>query len=289
MMDDASPAIISALTDFFAKSTGQIMHSNRHWRMQAVLKPVLVKHKINDLSELPAILAAGGNAVLEVDCVEAMLNNETSFFRDQPNFALLTGPVLDQLRQVNMQKKRIRIWSMACSTGQEAYSLAMAFSENATKWEGWRIEIIASDISASAIQKARSGRYSQFEIQRGLPVMMMLRYFDQVDTDWQLKDTIRHMVSFRQENALTHARDFGEFDIVLCRNLLMYLSEENRRKVLDNIADHSHDDTLLMLGAAETVIGQTDRFESNREFRGFYSKPAKTGTNAFEKRRFAAG
>jgi chemotaxis protein methyltransferase CheR len=209
---------------------------------------------------------------LEWECIDALLNNETSFFRDQPNFALLTGPVLDFVREARSDSKSIRIWCNACSTGQEPYSLAMALAENPGKWAGWRVEILATDVSASVLQKAKTGLFSQFEIQRGLPVMLMLRYFDQIGTDWQLKDSIRDMVSFRQVNALQPFGVAGKFDLILCRNVLMYFGDETRRKVLNNMADVAHADTLMMLGAAETVIGQTDRFESNRDFRGFFSK-----------------
>jgi chemotaxis protein methyltransferase CheR len=271
----ADARVINQLAAMLEKSTGQVLLPNRHWRIESALKPVMGRHSIPDFSVLAEILDVGEDKGLETECLEAMLNNETSFFRDQPNFAVLTGPVLDHVRAVKSARKHIRILCNACSTGQEPYSLAMTFADNAEKWRGWVVEIIAVDISTSALQKARTALYSQFEIQRGLPVLLMLRHFDQIDTQWQLKDTIRKMVSFRHANALDSMTGMGKFDIILCRNMLMYLGEEARHKVLDNMADVAHAESIMMLGAAETVIGQTERFAASRDFRGFFEVPAK--------------
>ena len=258
------------LSDILEKHTGQTVMANRHWRIDMALKPLMRKNSIPDLQTLAALIEIEADPKLTRACVEAMLNNESSFFRDQPNFALLTGPVLDNMREHRMAKKRLRIWSAACSTGQEPYSLAISILENAEKWRGWTIQILATDVSASALAQAREGRYSQFEIQRGLPVMQMLRHFEQQGEEWVAKDALRKMVTFTEHNMLTPARQFGRFDIICCRNVLMYLSEDKRSQILESIAPMLDDDGLLMLGAAETVIGQTQKFQASREFRGFY-------------------
>ncbi len=271
-MQESQSPFYNVLSAILEKATGQVLLPNRQWRIETVLKPIMGRHSIPDISILCDLLASGSEKELVTECIDAMLNNETSFFRDQPNFALLTGPVLDFMREKKASSKHLRIWCNACSTGQEPYSLAMAITENAVKWDGWKIEIVATDVSASVLQKARIGLFSQFEIQRGLPVMLMLRYFDQTGTDWQLKDNIRNMVSFRQFNSLLPNSSAGKFDVLLCRNMLMYFGDGTRRRVLDNLADAAHADSLLMLGAAETVIGQTDKFEASTEFRGFYAK-----------------
>lgn len=260
------------LADLLRKHSGQQLMPNRQWRVEMALKPVLRRHSIPGIDLLSSLLAGDGEPTLVRECVEAMINNETCFYRDQANFALLTGPVLDSLREKRKSTRRLRIWSAACSTGQEAYSLAMHFAENPEKWAGWSIQIHATDVSTSALAQARKGRYSQFEIQRGLPVMLMLKYFDQQGTEWQLKDPIRRAVSFATHNQLEGARHMGVFDLILCRNMLMYLCDDNRRQVLGHLADSLTPDGFLMLGAAETVIGQTDRFEASREFRGFYER-----------------
>jgi chemotaxis protein methyltransferase CheR len=262
------------LADLLKRHSGQQLMANRHWRVEMALKPVMRRHSIPDMAVLSSLLSSDGEPALVRECVEAMINNETCFYRDQANFALLTGPVLDSIREKRKSTRRLRIWSAACSAGQEPYSLAMFFADNPEKWAGWNIQIFASDVSTSALAQARRGRYSQFEIQRGLPVMLMLKYFDQDDTDWQLKDKVRKSVSFATHNLLDSPRNLGVFDLILCRNMLMYLCDENRRQVLENLANAQTPDGILMLGAAETVIGQTDRFEASREFRGFYERSA---------------
>ncbi len=258
------------LSGLLEKHTGQVVAANRHWRLEMALKPVMRRYAIPDPDTLAAVIKSGTDKQLETDCVEAMINNETCFFRDQPNFALLTGPLLDAMRAKNMQTKTLRIWSTACSTGQEPYSLAMMICENAEKWRDWNVEILATDVSAGALKRAKDGRYSQFEIQRGLPVILMLKHFSQVGEDWCIQDKLKKMVTFRQNNMLEPAMYRSKFDVILCRNMLMYLSEDKRRLVLDSISQSLSPGGLVMLGAAETVIGQTERLQASREFRGFY-------------------
>ncbi len=277
MSAEVPVATQAILANLLVRTTGQLLLPNRMWRVEMALKAIMREREISDLTLLSAMIATGADPLLEVECVEAMINNESSFYRDQPNFALLTGPVLDSIRECRMPQKRLRIWSVACSTGQEPYSLAMAIADNATKWLGWSIDIIATDISNTALKQAMSGRYSQFEIQRGLPVMLMLKYFEQDGTDWVLKPAIRSMVTYRHHNPLGPSYAMGKFDLILCRNMLMYFAEDNRRKVFSNLADASEAEAMLMLGSAETVIGQTERFDTSREFRGFYQRNKKMG------------
>lgn len=268
------------LSAILEKHSGQTVLANRHWRIDMALKPLMRKNSIPDLQTLAALIETNADTTLTRDCVEAMLNNESSFFRDQPNFALLTGPVLDNMREHRMATKKLRIWSAACSTGQEPYSLAISFLENAEKWRGWNIQILATDVSATALTQAREGRYSQFEIQRGLPVMQMLRHFEQQGEEWVAKDSLRKMVTFTEHNLLTPARQFGRFDVICCRNVLMYLSDDKRSQILESMAPMLEPDGLLMLGAAETVIGQTQKFQASKEFRGFYETAQALERNA---------
>lgn len=267
-----------ALSALLEQRTGQTLMANRHWRIDMALKPVMRQNSIPDLETLISFIEIDADPKLTTACVEAMVNNETCFFRDQANFALLTGPVLDTLRESRTATKRLRIWSAACSTGQEPYSLAIAITENPEKWRGWTVQIMATDVSTAALAQARAGKYSQFEIQRGLPVMQMVRHFEQQGEDWIAKESIRNMVTFAEHNMLQSASHFGKFDVVLCRNMLMYLSDDKRGRVLDGISPVLADDGLLMLGAAETVIGQTERFKSSQEFRGFYEPIARAAT-----------
>lgn len=269
-MITADTQAYSILSNILEKHTGQTVLANRHWRIDMALKPLMRKNSVPDLHTLAALVEIDADPKLTRACVEAMVNNETSFFRDQPNFALLTGPVLDNMREHRMASKKLRIWSAACSTGQEPYSLAISILENAEKWRGWNIQILATDVSMSALAQAKEGRYSQFEIQRGLPVMQMLRHFEQDGEEWVVKDALRKMVTFTEHNMLSPSRHFGRFDVICCRNVLMYLSDEKRVQILESIAPLLEKDGLLMLGAAETVIGQTQKFRASKEFRGFY-------------------
>ena len=269
-------ALHRQLAALLRKHSGQQLMANRHWRVEMALKPVLRKHSIPDMAMLSGLLTETGDQGLALECVEAMINNETCFFRDQANFALLTGPVLDHLREQRKGVRRLRIWSAACSTGQEPYSIAMHLAENPEKWLGWTVQIHATDVSTTTLTQARNGRYSQFEIQRGLPVMLMLKYFEQHGTEWQLRDAMRRKVSFARHNLLDKPQGLGVFDLILCRNMLMYLCDDNRKQVLENVADALVPDGKLMLGAAETVIGQTSRLKASSEFRGFYERTAPT-------------
>lgn len=266
--------IYKTLSDLLEKHTGQVLLANRHWRVEMALKPVIRRNSIPDIATLVNLISSGGCDALTRECVEAMINNETCFFRDQGNFALLIGPLLDSIRQHRMTHKRIRIWSSACSTGQEAYSLAMAIAENAEKWRGWTVQIMATDVSQRALAQAKAGRYSQFEIQRGLPVMLMLKYFRQEGEEWIASDELRRKVTFSEHNMLDAPTKLGKFDLILCRNMLMYLCDNKRKTVLDQLAGAIAPDGMLVLGAAETVIGQTEKFKSSAEFRGFYETNA---------------
>lgn len=264
--------IYEKLSAMLERSTGQVLLANRHWRVEMALKPIMRENSIPDFDCLSAMLDDASNDSLVKQCTEAMINNETCFFRDQPNFALLTGPVLDDLRERRAATKRLRIWSSACSTGQEAYSLAMNFSENPEKWRDWNIQIVATDVSVGALNQARQGRYSQFEIQRGLPVKLMLKYFTKDGDDWVASPALRKMVMFSEHNMLNPTRHLGKFDVILCRNMLMYLTDDKRKMILNSLSDQLPIDGILMMGAAETVIGQTEKFRSSREFRGFYER-----------------
>lgn len=264
------------LSSLLEKHTGQTLMANRHWRIDMALKPVMRENSIPDLPTLVSLIEMDADPNLTRQCVEAMINNETCFFRDQANFALLTGPVLDGVREQRGAQKRVRIWSAACSTGQEPFSLAMAIAENPEKWSGWHVQIMATDVSVSALAQGRSGKYSQFEIQRGLPVRLMLKHFEQRGEEWFAKDHLRRMVTFGEHNMLQPARHLGMFDLILCRNMLMYLSEGKRSQVFDNVAPALGSEGIMMLGAAETVIGQTDKLRSSTEFRGFYESVAQS-------------
>jgi chemotaxis protein methyltransferase CheR len=199
-----------------------------------------------------------------------MTTNESFFFRDQKPFDQFRDLVLPHMLEHRAGVKSFRIWSAACSSGQEPYTLAMLLKENAAKLAGWRIEIIATDLSKEILAKAEAGTYSQFEVQRGLPIALLVKYFKQVGERWQISEEIRKMVKFKSFNLLTSPAALGRFDVVFCRNVLIYFDPPTKGQVLAGIADLMPDDGFLYLGGAETVLGTSDRFQLMPGQRGVY-------------------
>jgi chemotaxis protein methyltransferase CheR len=266
-VSDSSSRILAGLLE---ARTGQQLTMSRRWRIETALAALLRERGIPTLDELITILVMGREPSLATQVVEALLNNETYFFRDRAPFDLLARAALPKLAQRRQDSKRLTVWSAGCSTGQEAYSLAMLFAEDPVKWAGWTIDILGSDVSESAVQRAREGSYSQFEVQRGLGITQMIRWFEETDHGWRAVEPLRRMVRFQVQNLLEQAPHPGMFDIVLCRNVLLYLNNERRAQVFDRIANAMSPDGYLMLGAGETVIGQTRRFEADQDSRGLY-------------------
>ena len=265
-VSDSSSRILAGLLE---ARTGQQLTMSRRWRIETALAALLRERGIPTLDELITILVMGREPSLATEVVEALLNNETYFFRDRTPFDLLGKATLPKLIQ-RRQSKRLRIWSAGCSTGQEAYSLAMLFAEDPLRWAGWTIDILGTDVSESAVRRAREGVYSQFEVQRGLGINQMIRWFEESDDGWRAVDPLRRMVRFQVQNLLEPPPHPGLFDIVLCRNVLLYLNAERRGLIFDRIAGAMEPDGWLMLGAGETVIGQTRQFEADPEARGLY-------------------
>jgi chemotaxis protein methyltransferase CheR len=266
-VSDSSSRILAGLLE---ARTGQQLTMSRRWRIETALAALLRERGIPTLDELITILVMGREPSLATQVVEALLNNETYFFRDRTPFDLLTRAALPKLAQRRHDSKRLKIWSAGCSTGQEAYSLAMMFAEDPVHWAGWTVDILGSDVSESAVRRARDGIYTQFEVQRGLGITQMIRWFEECDDGWRAIEPLRRLVRFQVHNLLEPAPHPGQFDIVLCRNVLLYLNAERRGLVFDRIAGAMASDGWLMMGAGETVIGQTRKFEADPESRGLY-------------------
>ena len=201
---------------------------------------------------------------LVVDVVEAMTTNESFFFRDKIPFEHFRDTIMPALLAARAAQRRIRIWCAAASTGQEPYSLAMALKEMAGGIAGWRIEIVGTDLSNEVLEKAQAGIYSQFEVQRGLPIQLLVKYFSQIGDTWQIAPDIRAMVQYRPLNLLADFSHLGMFDLVFCRNVLIYFDQATKTAVLDRIARITDRGGYLVLGAAETVVGLTDSFKPLR-------------------------
>ena len=268
-VSDSSSRILAGLLE---ARTGQQLTMNRRWRIETALSALLRERGIATLDELITILVMGKEPGLSERVVEALLNNETYFFRDRAPFDLIARHALPQLAQRRHSSRRIRIWSAGCSTGQEAYSVAMLFAENAAQWQGWTIDILGTDVSAGVVERARSGVYTQFEVQRGLGINQTIRWFEESDDGWRAVEALRKPVRFQVHNLLEAPPHPGDFDIVLCRNVLLYLTADKRTIAFDRIATGMAPDGWLMLGAGETVIGQTSRFGADTEARGLYRR-----------------
>ena len=268
---EISDGAVRILAGLLTARTGQQLSVGRRWRIEAALRPLMAEHAAPSLDLLVGKIVSGEHPRLADEAIEALLNHETFFYRDIAAFRQLEAQGLMRLHAARAATKRLRVWSAGCSTGQETYTLAMMFADRPDRWAGWTIDILGTDLSPVAVARARAGRYSQFEIQRGLPVTQMLRRFDQQGDEWQASSGLRDAARFRVHNLLG-VPPVGLFDVVLCRNVLLYFSADVRGLVFGRIASAMPDDGLLMLGAGETVIGHTDRFVSDYECRGCYRK-----------------
>ncbi len=260
--------------DFFATTlkqrSGLVLSRDKAYLLESRLMPVARKWNMKGLDDLAAALRARRDETVWRDVTEAMTTNESSFFRDQKPFDQFKQVVLPKLLETRAAKKHIRIWSAASSSGQEAYSLAILLAEMSAKLVGWRIEIVGTDLSSEMVERARSGIYSQFEVQRGLPITALVKHFSQNGDRWQINQNLRDMVTFKELNLLGDFGPIGAFDVVFCRNVLIYFDAPTKTKVLDSITKVMHPDGLLYLGGAETVLGITDKFKPVENQRGLY-------------------
>jgi len=266
-----TPADFDFLRDSLKQHSGLVLSADKQYLLESRLLPVARKAGFERLSALIGALKGDNAEALMTAVVEAMTTNESFFFRDKMPFDNFRSTVLPALRALRGHSRAIRIWCAAASTGQEPYSLAMALTEMDRGLAGWRIEVIATDISNAVLEKARQGLYSQFEVQRGLPIQLLIKYFSQNGEMWQIAPEIRAMVKYRQLNLLSDFSDLGTFDLIFCRNVLIYFDHETKVDVLDRLAEVIADDGYLVLGAAETVVGLTDSFKVSPHSRGLYA------------------
>jgi chemotaxis protein methyltransferase CheR len=251
--------------------SGLMLSAEKQYLVESRLMPVAQRNRIANLFELANRLRAGTDEALIAQVVEAMTTNETFFFRDRIPFEHIRTTILPALMASRERYKRIRIWCAAASTGQEPYSLAMAIKEMGPALDNFRIEIVATDISREVLAKAEAGFYSQFEVQRGLPIQLLLKYFTQHGDLWQIAPEIRAMVQYRPFNLLSDFSRLGVFDLVICRNVLIYFDQPTKSDVLDRLARVVPQDGFLILGAAETTVGLTQAFKSVPDKRGLYA------------------
>jgi chemotaxis protein methyltransferase CheR len=266
---EMTPLAARSLAGLFERTTGQELGTGRQWRIGTALQPILRRYDIPTFDMLAATLARSSGSELRSAVVEALLNHETSFYRDLGVFQAIRAALLPRLAAARAASRRLRIWSAGCSTGQEVHSLAMMFRADDARWTGWTIEILGTDVSAQAIEQAREGRYSQMEIQRGLPITDLLARFDQEGESWRIRPDAAARPVFRVHNLLDPP-PAGPFDMILCRNVLLYFAADRKRQVLDRLASVLAPDGFLILGAGETVLDQTDALGPDAEIKGMY-------------------
>jgi chemotaxis protein methyltransferase CheR len=249
--------------------SGLVLSADKHYFVESRLLPLARNAGFSNLAELVRALRSGHDTSLMGSVVEAMTTGESFFFRDRKPFEHLRRTIIPALTK-NSRGGVIRIWCAAAAAGQEPYSIAICLKEMGRQIAPWRFEIIATDLSNEALARARQGLYSQFEIQRGLPVRLLIKYFTQVRDSWQVAPEIRGMVKFEQFNLLADFAPLGTFDVVFCRNVLIYFDQETKSDVLDRLAKAVSKDGYLVLGAAETAVGLTDAFRMAIDKPGLY-------------------
>ncbi len=259
------------LRKLLKERSGLSLSADKHYLVESRLLPVSRKAGLSGLAELVQKLKGFNAERLTTEVVEAMTTNETFFFRDKIPFEHFRDFIIPSLLAARSRHQRIRIWCAAASTGQEPYSLAMVLKEMEHQLDGRLVEILATDISVEVLEKAKAGIYSQFEVQRGLPIQMLVKYFTKVGEMWQIAPAIRAMVQFRPFNLLHDFSRFGAFDFVMCRNVLIYLDQATKIEILNRISRVIASDGYLVLGAAETVIGLTSNFRALPDKRGLYA------------------
>ena len=291
-----TPLDYDYLRRLLRERSGLVLSADKQYLVESRLLPVARRAGLTGLGDLVQKLRDPSAERLAVDVVEAMTTNESFFFRDKIPFQHFDDTMMPALLAARAPQRRIRIWCSASSTGQEPYSLAMALKELGDRTSGWRIEIIATDLSNEVLEKAKAGIYSQFEVQRGLPIAFLVKYFTQIGDTWQIAPEIRAMVQFRPLNLLTDFSHLGTFDIVFCRNVLIYFDQETKTSIFNRLAKAVEPDGFLVLGAAETVVGLTEAFKPFADRRGLYrpsgsaGAPARTGAlGAWPKMSAAAG
>ncbi|MBS7696554.1 MULTISPECIES: CheR family methyltransferase [unclassified Chelatococcus] len=260
------------LSAFLRARSGMVLNSDGHYLAKSRLPAVCRRFGLSDPVEVIAILRTGAHPEIESAVVEAMVIQETFFFRDKALFAQIHDTVLPRLMDARASTRRLRIWSAAASTGQEAYSIAMMLAGLAQRLDGWTVDIMATDLSEVALERGRKGLYTHFEVQRGLPIQMLLKHFTQVGDLWQINADLTSTVNFSCMNLLDDFSALGTFDLILCRNVLMYLDDRAKRDVLERVVARLAKDGNLILGGVETPLGLSEDVVADAGLKGIYCR-----------------
>jgi chemotaxis protein methyltransferase CheR len=285
-----NPPDYEYLRKLLKDQSGLDLSADKQYLIESRLLPLSRKCGVTGIDDLVQKMKGGSSSIV-AQVVEAMTTNETFFFRDKIPFEHFRDSIMPEMLKARAARRSIRIWCAAGSTGQEPYSLAMCLKEMGAALAGWRVEIIATDLSQEVLEKSKSGIYSQFEVQRGLPIQLLVKHFKQNGELWQISPDIRAMVQHRQLNLLHDFSQLGAFDVIFCRNVLIYFDQDTKINIFGRLARTMEGDGFLVLGAAETVIGLTDVFKPFPDKRGLYrpngARPA-TAQGAMAMPRIAA-
>jgi chemotaxis protein methyltransferase CheR len=259
------------LSSLLKKRSGLALTADKQYLIESRLVPIARQLGLTDLSQLCARLKSKPDEALLTEVTEAMTTNESSFFRDMKPYEALRQKIFPMMMEKQADTKQMRIWSAACSTGQEPYTVSICIKEDAAKMLDWKFEIIATDLAKKVVDKAKGGIYSQFEVQRGLPIQILLKYFTQLpDTSWQAKEVLRGMVNFRLQNLLDEYTILGKFDIILCRNVLIYFDDDTKAQITRKMVRSLQPHGVLILGSTESLVDPDGNFAAFDDFRGAY-------------------
>ncbi|MBA7465413.1 Chemotaxis protein methyltransferase 1 [subsurface metagenome] len=287
-----TPPDYEYLRKLLKDQSGLDLSADKQYLIESRLVPLSRKAGLQGIPDLVQKMKTGSQSLV-AQVVEAMTTNETFFFRDKVPFDHFRQVIMPEVLKARAARKSIRIWCAAGSTGQEPYSLAMCLKEMESQLAGVRVEIIATDLSQEVLEKSKAGLYSQFEVQRGLPIQLLVKYFKQTGEFWQINPDIRAMVQHRQLNLLHDFAQLGTFDIIFCRNVLIYFDQDTKINIFNRLCRIMEPDGFLVLGAAETVVGLTDAFKPYPDKRGLYrpndARAAKTTGVAAPRMAAAAG
>ncbi|CAN5181461.1 protein-glutamate O-methyltransferase CheR [soil metagenome] len=282
MTNNSNDATVRAVADFFEKRTGQHLGESRMWRIETSLRDVMRTFDLPGLPDLLGALERNCNGAIADATIHCITNHESSFFRDIKVFDALEKQILPHLN-ATLPERLLRIWCAGCSTGQEVYSLAILLKRQEALWKNWRVSITGTDISPFSIARAQSGVFRQMDVQRGLPIADLLRWFEPNDDQWRITQDLRATTSFKVDNLLQPSAISGKFDLILCRNVLLYFTPELRAHALQRIARFARPDTMLILGAGETTIGASAMFTPSPAFKGAYEPVSLPATRAIDR------
>lgn len=258
--------------DLLKDKSGLVLSQDKAYLIESRLNPVAKKWGYDGIPAMTQVMRGVPSPDLINDIVEAMTTNETSFYRDNTPFDIFKNTVIPYYKNKVGHPPKLRIWCAAASSGQEPYSLAMLLKEEAASLPGWNFEIVATDISHEILEQAKAGVYTQFEVQRGLPITHLMKYFKQDGEKWTINDEIKSMITYKYFNLLDPMSALGQFDVIFCRNVLIYFDQPTKKDVMERAHRQMAEDGFFFLGGAETVLGLTDVFTAVPNARGLYAK-----------------